>query len=37
MNKSHVCGLAASAGVWLKAIETEISVILWDHAAQEKL
>jgi len=25
----HVRGLAASAGVWLRAIETEISTALW--------
>jgi len=32
-----VRGLAASAGVWLRAIETEISATLWALVAQEGL
>jgi len=32
-----VCGLAASAGVWLRATETEISAALWALMAWEGL
>jgi len=31
------CELAASAGVWLRAIEMEISAALWALVAQEGL
>jgi len=36
-HKPHVRGLAASAGVWLRAIETEISAALWTTGPREGL
>ena len=37
INQSCICGLAASAGVWLRANEMEISATLWAHEAREGL
>ena len=33
----HVHGLAASAGVWLRVMETEMSAALWAFVAREGL
>ena len=35
--KPRVRGLVASAGVWLRAIEMEISAALWALVARERL
>jgi len=37
LHATRVCGLAASAGVWLRAMATEISAALWALVAQEGL
>jgi len=37
MHYPHIHGLAALAGVWLRAVEVEISTALWAHVTWEGL